>query len=199
MGKTFVSVRLLKHLQQSGSAVGFKPVSAGAAPDNPNANEDALLLAAASKPPISVDECNPLFYDTPAAPLFSAMREGKPFLSLADTHQQYLDLAARYDHVIVEGAGGWLAPIAPDVTVETLAQHLGLPVILVVGLRLGSLNHALLSERAMRGVKVAGWIANNIGDLQGRDLDDHLEFLKANLDAPCLGFVDADTASFDAT
>ncbi|MCZ7597902.1 MAG: dethiobiotin synthase [Gammaproteobacteria bacterium] len=99
-------------------------------------------------------------------------------------------LAARADAVVVEGVGGWLVPLAPGLDVETLARRLALPVVLVVGLRLGCINHALLSARAIEssGCAFAGWIANHLAD-DFPEAGENIAAIRAGIDAPLLAEV----------
>lgn len=165
VGKTLVSVALTRALVARGLRVAvLKPVAAGSVdtPDGPR-NDDALQLLAASNVPATYDDVNPCLLATPASPHLAARHAGvsirpEPIL-LAQRK-----LAAVSDCMIVEGAGGWLAPISALETMGDLAEKMALPVILVVGLRLGCLNHALLTREAIRsqGVPFAGWIANKM-------------------------------------
>jgi len=165
VGKTLVSVALTRALVARGLRVAvLKPVAAGSVdtPDGPR-NDDALQLLAASNVPATYEDVNPCLLATPASPHLAARHAGisirpEPIL-LAQRK-----LAAVSDYLIVEGAGGWLAPISAVETMGDLEEKMALPVILVVGLRLGCLNHALLTREAIRsqGVPFAGWIANKM-------------------------------------
>jgi dethiobiotin synthetase len=144
--------------------VGMKPVAAGT--ENTAAglrNEDALALAAASNIPAPYDSINPYCLLAPISPHIAAADEGVTLdpLLIKDHYARLTQLA---DFVVVEGAGGWLAPIGPSQTMADIARTLGLPVLLVVGLRLGCLNHSLLTRDAIAasGLPFAGWIANRI-------------------------------------
>ena len=163
VGKTVVSVALTRALVARGLRVGvLKPVAAGAVdtPSGPR-NEDALELLAASNVAATYDDVNPCLLAKPASPHLAARHAGvsirrEPILGAQRK------LAAVSDYLVVEGAGGWLAPISATQTMGNLAEEMGLPVILVVGLRLGCLNHALLTREGIRsqGVAFAGWVAN---------------------------------------
>jgi dethiobiotin synthetase len=165
VGKTLVSVALTRALVARGLRVAvLKPVAAGSVdtPDGPR-NDDALQLLAASNVPATYEDVNPCLLATPASPHLAARHAGisirpEPIL------RAQRKLAAISDYLIVEGAGGWLAPISAVETMGDLAEKMALPVILVVGLRLGCLNHALLTREAIRsqGVPFAGWIANKM-------------------------------------
>ena len=157
-GKTYATCLMLEELRRQGiDAVGYKPVSCGD-------RDDATRLAAASGG-LPIEEINPLHLNTPVAPLVAGMLENHPVdpQILIDGYHQ---LAAKHTQVLVEGAGGWEVPIAPNFRVSDLAKVLNLPVILVVANRLGALNHTLLSVDAIRakGLQCAGIILNQLDD-----------------------------------
>jgi dethiobiotin synthetase len=165
VGKTHVAVSLTRAFVARGLRVAvMKPVAAGAI-ETPQGqrNDDALELLAASNVQAPYEDVNPWLLATPASPHLSARHAG-----VLIRHEPILGaqrkLAARSDMLVVEGAGGWLAPISAVETMGDVAQKLALPVVLVVGLRLGCLNHALLTREAIRsqGVPFAGWIANKM-------------------------------------
>jgi dethiobiotin synthetase len=165
VGKTVVSVALTRALVARGLRVAvFKPVAAGAVdtPAGPR-NEDAVELLAASNVAADYEDVNPCLLATPASPHLAARHAGISIRPESILRAQR-KLAARSDCLIVEGAGGWLAPISALETMGDLAEKMELPVILVVGLRLGCLNHALLTREAIRsqGIPFAGWIANKM-------------------------------------
>ena len=165
VGKTLVAVALTRALVARGLRTAvMKPVAAGMVmtPDGPR-NDDAMDLLAQSNVVAPYEDVNPWLLNTPASPHLAARHDGvsiSPDRILA-AHRR---LAARSDLVLVEGAGGWLAPISSVATMADIAEKLGLPVIFVVGLRLGCLNHALLTREAIRssGLPFAGWIANKM-------------------------------------
>lgn len=163
VGKTLIAASLTRALVARGLRVAvMKPVAAGGieTADGPR-NEDALELLAASNVRASYEDVNPWLLATPASPHLAARHAG-----ITIRHEPILSaqrrLAANADLLIVEGAGGWHAPISALETMGDVAGKLALPVILVVGLRLGCLNHALLTREAIRsqGLPFAGWIAN---------------------------------------
>jgi dethiobiotin synthetase len=165
VGKTLVAVALTRALVARGLRVAvLKPVAAGSVdtPDGPR-NEDALQLLAASNVPAPYEDVNPALLATPASPHLAARHAGISIRSEPILLAQRR-LARISDCLVVEGAGGWLAPISAVETMGDLAEKMALPVILVVGLRLGCLNHALLTREAIRsqGVPFAGWIANKM-------------------------------------
>ena len=157
-GKTYATCLMLEELRRQGiDAVGYKPVSCGD-------RDDATRLAAASGG-LPIEEINPVHLNTPVAPLVAGMLENHPVdpQSLIDGYHR---LAAKHTQVLVEGAGGWEVPIAPNFRVSDFAKALNLPVILVVANRLGALNHTLLSIEAIRakGLQCAGIILNQLDD-----------------------------------
>lgn len=188
VGKTLVSAALTRALVARGLRVAvMKPVASGSdlTPEGPR-NSDALALMAATNVPVSYDVVNPYCFLPPISPHIAA-REAGVTIDLALLRSRFQSLAAASDCVIVEGAGGWLAPISDTATMADLAAALSLPVLLVVGLRLGCLNHALLTRESLaaRGVAFAGWIANGIDPKLDRPAE-NLATLTARLDEPPL-------------
>lgn len=165
VGKTWATLYLMRRLQQQGfSTLGMKPVASGAEwRDGRLVNEDALALQAAASWPVPYEQVNPYVYEPPTSPHIAAALAGQP-IDLERIVDVYRGLAITADRVLVEGVGGWLAPLGERERVADLALALGLPVILVVGVRLGCLNHALLTYAAIRasGLAFAGWVANHV-------------------------------------
>lgn len=189
VGKTFASCALLAALRSRGlRASGMKPVASGSekTPDGLR-NDDALALIAASDPAPAYADCNPFAYLPAIAPHVAA-RLAQRAVSLDAIVAAHARIAAQCDRVVVEGAGGWLAPLSDTLAQADLARALELPVVLVVGVRLGAINHALLSARAIRGdgCALAGWIANRI-DPDMPFADDTIATIAARIDAPLLG------------
>lgn len=184
VGKTLVAVALLRRLVAEGArAVGMKPVAAGIAPGATiNADVDALLAAGNVDAPLA--DVNPFSFVPAIAPHLAAARSGVA-IDLATIAAAYERLRARADVVIVEGAGGVLAPLDSATDMLDIAARLRLRVVLVAGIRLGCLNHALLSAQAVsaRGLVLAGWIANRI-DPEMDAADDNVAALAARLPAP---------------
>lgn len=174
-GKTYVTARLIGRLRARGvDAVGFKPICCGG-------REDAEILRAASggaEAP-ELNELNPVWLRTPAAPYVAAMVENR-MLDLGLVREKYAALRARRGAVIVEGVGGWLAPLTRDLWMADLAAEWGLPVVVVVRNRLGALNHAALTVRAVRaaGLRCAGLVLNH-GALGGGPEIDPQEVARA--------------------
>jgi dethiobiotin synthetase len=163
VGKTLIAVALTRALVARGLRTAvMKPVAAGAMPtaSGPR-NDDALELLGASNVAAAYEDVNPWLFATAASPHLAARAAGVTIGMEAIIAAQRR-LAAAADVLIVEGAGGWLAPISATGTMADVAQALSLPVILVVGMRLGCLNHALLTREAIRarGLTFGGWIAN---------------------------------------
>ncbi|HEV7610035.1 MAG TPA: dethiobiotin synthase [Steroidobacteraceae bacterium] len=165
VGKTLVTVALTRAFVARGlRAAVMKPVAAGAmpTPDGPR-NDDALELLAAGNVEAGYDDVNPYLLTMAASPHLAARHDGVTIGAekILAAHRR---LAAISDVVLVEGAGGWLAPISSVATMADIAEKMALPVIVVVGLRLGCLNHALLTREAIRssGLPFAGWIANKM-------------------------------------
>ncbi|KAB2320174.1 dethiobiotin synthase [Betaproteobacteria bacterium SCN1] len=186
VGKTRVAVALIHALRARGLRVAaMKPVAAGAAPGA--LNGDVVALRAASNVEAPLAEVNPYAFGAAIAPHIAAEAAGVR-IDIARIASAHARLAARADVVVVEGAGGWRVPLDADIDMADLVAHLGLPVVLVVGLRLGCLNHAMLTADAVRarGVPWAGWIANRI-DPAMPYADANLRALHARLPGPCLG------------
>lgn len=192
VGKTRVSAGLLHWLGQAGlRAAGYKPVASGMDwHDGRWSNEDVQTLHAASTADVTLDEVGPCQFRTACAPHIAAEIEGRG-IDRAALLQGAQHLAGRSDALVVEGAGGWCIPLGPDWDSADLVQELDLPVVLVVGLRLGCINHALLTAEAVRarGLCLAGWVANTlVPDMPhlARNLDTlHHEF-ERRFQAPCL-------------
>lgn len=188
-GKTVASCSLLHALRGAGRrAVGMKPVASGCVRiDGAWRNEDALALQAASDPRPDYAALNPFTLPEPLAPELAARAAGIE-VGLPPLLDAFARLRAQADIVVVEGVGGWAAPLATAVDQADLVHALDAPVVLVVGLRLGCLNHARLSARAIAadGCRLVGWIASEVDpDMACRE--ENMELLAARLPAPCLG------------
>ncbi len=188
IGKTLASCALLHaHAGKGRQVAGMKPVAAGVGADG--VNEDVAQLRAASTVDAPYDLVNPFLFREPLAPHIAAQRDGAT-INMARIVAAYQALCALADVVIVEGVGGFRVPLGERWDSADLAARLGLPVVLVVGLRLGCINHALLTQEAVaaRGLRLAGWIANQV-DAGMACVADNVDTLKARLEAPLLGFV----------
>lgn len=191
VGKTLVSAGLLHALAvHHRRVVGMKPVAAGVVPWGDDwASEDAIALRAASTLAVPPALDNPVLLLDPLSPHIAAARAGVQ-IDIAAIVRSYQALAAQADAVVVEGAGGFHVPLSDTQTGADLAQALALPVVLVVGLRLGCLNHALLTAEAIRarGLALAGWVANRVDPEMGA-VDENIAYLRARLGAPLLADV----------
>lgn len=188
IGKTLMACALLRAFAAQGRRVaGMKPVAAGVEADG--RNEDVELLKAASNVALAERLINPYLLREPLAPHIAAQREGVA-IDVQVILDCYQTISAMADIVVVEGVGGFQVPLGPQEDSAHLAVELNLPVILVVGMRLGCINHALLTQAAIRarGLPLVGWIANHI-DPQMACVEENLEALRERIDAPLLGFV----------
>jgi dethiobiotin synthetase len=191
VGKTLVSSALLHVLTQSGvRAAGMKPVAAGAVlRDGVWHNDDAAALAEQASVALPPALATPYLLREAAAPHIAAELEGV-VIELGPILESYAQVTQLADAVVVEGVGGFRVPLSKQVDTADLMQQLGLPVIMVVGLRLGCLNHALLTADAIRarGLLLAGWVANQL-DPELPYSSDNVDALVARLQAPLLGCV----------
>lgn len=192
VGKTTIAAGLLRAARLAGlSTAAVKPVASGCeAGADGLRNSDALALLAECSLPLSYAEVNSFAFAPAIAPHLAAREAGVQLkvAALADAVQAVLVQQA--DFTLVEGAGGWRVPLGEQATLADLPVALDLPVILVVGVRLGCINHALLTAEAIArdGLRLAGWVANVL-DPQTSRLDDNLRTLTELLAAPCLGRV----------
>jgi dethiobiotin synthetase len=188
-GKTEITLGIMYNLQQQGKSVlGMKPIASGAVlTDEGLRNEDALRIQAQCSQVIAYSSVNPLVYQPPISPHLAAMEAGEP-ISLDRLIDEFNALSIQADRIVVEGVGGWHVPLGDSITLADLARSLDLPMILVVGMRLGCLNHALMSAECMlnSGVRFAGWVAN-IVDPQMLGVKENIHTLQAWMPAPCLG------------
>lgn len=188
VGKTLIACGLLHALSARGlRVIGMKPVAAGAMMESGRlVNEDVAALEAASNVAAPGALVNPYCFAPPIAPHLAAAREGVA-IELDRLHRAYLRLAGLADCVIVEGAGGFRVPLSDELDTADLARLLQLPVVLVVGIRLGCINHALLTAGAIEStsLKFAGWIANHV-DPGMLCASENVSTLRARLRAPLL-------------
>ena len=191
VGKTVVATALVRGLVAQGLRVAvMKPVASGSqrTPEGLR-NEDALALIQASNVATPYDRVNPYCFEPAISPHIAADEAGVR-VELDHIRANFDALAAAADLVIVEGAGGWLAPLSPSASMKDLARALDLPAILVVGVRLGCINHALLSKLAIdsQGTRFAGWIANTVDPNMPRRKE-NLETLARGLNAAPIAIV----------
>ena len=199
IGKTVASVALLHAFARNGlRATGMKPVASGCTMTGDGwRNDDALALQAASRPAHCYGLHNPFALPEPTAPQIAAASAGicvsLPAIALA-----YGQMAPSSDAMVVEGVGGWLAPLADELEQSTLASALNLSVIIVVGLRLGCLSHARLTERAILadGLPIAGWIGNAV-EPDFPNAAEYKALLRSSLVSPCLGWLPWNALPFD--
>lgn len=192
VGKTLVSGAIILKLREAGfKAAGFKPVVAGTYTDSNNQelNEDLETLRIASGLSPHEQSLCPYVLDEAAAPHIVAKRNEMP-LDATLILDAFNALAQKFDAVVVEGAGGFLVPLNEQEDLADLAQAMDLPVILVVGMRLGCINHALLTCEAIqsRQLMIAGWVANTLS-AEMPLLDENIQALKDRIFAPFLGVI----------
>lgn len=191
VGKSLVACALLHGFAALGlRTIGMKPVAAGAARRTEGwHNDDVAQLLAASSIKVTAQEINPYCFAPPIAPHVAAAEAGVP-IRLSTIAAAYRRLARASDVVVVEGVGGLLVPLGRHSCASDIPRSLGLPVVLVVGLRLGCLNHALLTADAMqhRGLRLAGWIASRIDPRMSRQAQ-NIDTLRQRIGAPLLGIL----------
>jgi dethiobiotin synthetase len=188
VGKTRVACALLRAFAGAGKrAVGMKPIAAGATLESGRlVNDDAVALAAAGNVIAPPELINPYCFLEPIAPHIAAARAGVT-IDVARIVEAYRALTRLADVVVVEGAGGFCVPLGEDSTLADLAREIAAPVVLAVGMRLGCLNHALLTADAIRatGLELAGWCANHV-EPEMPYADENVAALRARLRAPLL-------------
>jgi dethiobiotin synthetase len=189
IGKSIASAALLHAFRAQGRrAVGMKPVASGCERTSEGwRNEDALALQYASDPGPAYEDVNPYALPLPLAPQLAAADAGVS-IAMPRIVEAHARLARQADVVVVEGVGGWAAPLSDTLDQIDLVRSLELPVVMVVGLRLGCINHARLTARAIvaDGARLVGWIANDIDPHMHR-ADDNFVILQRMIDAPCWG------------
>jgi len=194
VGKTLVSGALILKLHDQGkSVIGFKPVVAGTYQnkEGKTLNEDLETLRIASKlAPGQLDLC-PYVLDMPIAPHLAAAVKGIQ-LEMSVIMKALGNLQSKYDSLVVEGAGGFLIPLNDQEDLGLLAQKINLPVIMVVGMKLGCISHALLTQEAIksRGLTIAGWVANTLSSEMAL-LPENIQSLQSKIQAPFLGCIPA--------
>ncbi len=188
-GKTEITLALMRMLQDRGlSVLGMKPVAAGAeqSGEGPR-NQDALRIQDAGSLAVPYELINPFVFEPPIAPHIAAHEAGKEVCTEAiiNCYRALNDLA---DVVVVEGVGGWRVPLGPELQLADLPGLLEIPALLVVGMRLGCLNHALLTADSIieRGCGLAGWVANQAVPSMPR-LEENIHALERHIPCPRLG------------
>ncbi|PKM36412.1 MAG: dethiobiotin synthase [Gammaproteobacteria bacterium HGW-Gammaproteobacteria-10] len=189
VGKTWVTVALMRHFKNQGhTVIGMKPVASGCLEiDGKLRNEDALLLQQNASIPVQYEWVNPYAYRLPVSPHLAGV-EHPPVLD--DIRSIFQTLQQNADIVLVEGVGGWRVPLNADSDVSDLARVLGLPVIMVVAIRLGCINHARLTYESIvrSGQDCAGWIAV-CSDNNMLLREENIATIQAMIDAPLLGVI----------
>ena len=192
VGKTTIAAGLLYAARHAGlSTAAGKPVASGCE-QTPQGlrNADALALIAQCSVPLTYDEVNPVAFEPAIAPHIAAREAGVVLSVPSLLAPMRRVLAKQADFTLIEGAGGWRVPLSDQDSLSDVARGLDLPVILVVGVRLGCISHALLTAEAIAqdGLQLAGWVANIIDSKTSR-LEENLATLAERLPAPCLGRV----------
>jgi dethiobiotin synthetase len=191
VGKTHTVVQLLRLLREGGkTCAGFKPICCGD-------RQDAERLLAASTGELTIDEINPIWLKTPAAPMTAVQIEDVK-IDIPSLIPVFHALRTRVDIVMVEGVGGWMVPIRSDYFVSSLATELGLPVLVVAQNRLGCLNHTILTVRSVQaaGLRCAGVILNSPTGADDTATTTNAEILAKILNVPLLAALGSETAKF---
>ncbi len=190
VGKTFISICLIELFKKMNlSVVGMKPIASGCVKTIEGLrNDDALALQQHSNVKLDYTQIAPYNFELPIAPHIAATRT-KIDIDIRVIQKCFKYCQAHADIIIVEGAGGWLVPINDKYTIADLAITLKLHVVLVVAIRLGCINHALLSFEVIKrsGLPISGWVANNIDNIC--ESEDIVSTLRKMIDSPCLGNV----------
>lgn len=192
VGKSLCAAGILEALHRQGhSTIAMKPVASGCVrTDQGLRNDDAELLMAHMSVAAAYEDVNPYAFEPPMAPHLAAQQNGK-HIDIEALLSKARQLAKCADRIVIEGAGGWLTPLNDTRTFADFAQATGLPVVLVVGIRLGCINHALLTYENIlaRQVPIAGWIANTgLKNAQNcLDIKENISSLFARISAPMLG------------
>jgi dethiobiotin synthetase len=198
IGKTFSATALLYALKNAGiRAVGMKPVAAGTGADGKNDDIESLAAASGVDAPRAL--VAPYLFLPAIAPHIAASEAGRA-IEIEKIVEAFDALSKMAEAVVVEGVGGFRVPLGPEIDTRDLARALGLPVILVVGMRLGCINHALLTceSIAAAGLPLAGWIANRIDPDMPR-FEENLDALKTRIAPPLLGVIPARSTPLAAT
>jgi len=190
-GKTEITLGLMQKLQSTGySVLGMKPVASGAVPTADGLrNDDARRILRQASIPLQYDLINPFAFEPPIAPHVAAEQAGMD-IRFGRILESLRELSNRADLVVVEGVGGWRVPLGNDGAVSDLARAMNLPVVLVVGMKLGCINHALLTAESILsgGFKMTGWVANVVHP-EMLEQEANIATLKREITAPCLGVV----------
>ena len=191
-GKTVIAAAMLHKAQQSGfKTIGIKPIASGSNSTEAGLrNSDALILQKQTSVKLSYNQINPICFSEPVAPHIAAQNNGKKISSI-DIENHCRSIMESFDaFTVIEGAGGWRLPLNHGHFLSDVVVRLSIPVILVVGIRLGCINHSILTAEAILNDKLylAGWVANRI-QINTLSSNEIIETIKENLDAPFLGEV----------
>ncbi|BBV07635.1 TPA: dethiobiotin synthase [Providencia stuartii] len=191
VGKTVVSCALLQAAKQLGyQTAGYKPVASGSEQTAQGLrNSDALFLQTNSTLPLTYQEVNPIVFEAPTSPHIISEKVGLPIdFSVMTNGLKHLQSKAQW--MLVEGAGGWYTPLSAQQSYADWVVEQQLPVIMVVGIKLGCINHALLTAQVINqaGLKLVGWVANEV-EPAGTYQAEYIETLHRSINAPCLGII----------
>lgn len=198
VGKTTVACALIRQAREQGIRVcGWKPIATGCEPTAAGLrNADALALQQAAGTDEPYELLNPCAYGPAVAPHLAAAQAGRP-IRIAGLEAAHRALAERYELIVAEGAGGWRVPLDEAWTLGAWVAEREWPALLVVGLRLGCLNHALMSaETIARDTRLAGWVANTLPPAMAL-LEENLAALRQRLSAPCWGRIPCGSQQFE--
>lgn len=201
VGKTIASTALLQAAKAAGfCSVGYKPVASGCEVTEEGVrNSDALALQRNSVLTLPYETINPLAFVEPTSPHIASAEQGRP-ITFSQLSAGLAALSSQSDWVLTEGAGGWFTPLSDTTTFADWVELEQLPVVLVVGVKLGCINHAMLTAQAVQtsGLRLAGWIANDIQP-PGKHHQEYMATLTQRLPAPLLGEIPylSDSADFD--
>lgn len=191
VGKTWITLGIMQGFIRRGyNVAGMKPIASGSVVENGDLrNEDAVKIQALCSHKIPYSLINPYAFQEPIAPHLAAQKQGLD-IQLPPIIDAYQEISSKVDIVIVEGVGGWRVPISESTQTVDLVNMLDIPVILVVGLRLGCINHALLSAEALLndGISLLGWVANQVDPTYGQ-IEETINSISSAIPAPLLGKV----------
>ena len=193
VGKTLIAASLSLVLINSGKRVcAIKPLASGCGIKNNKifSNDGLMLKRYSTDNNLSYADINPFAFRDPVAPHLAAKKNGIKLSVVHIIKKTHRALTSSHDYIIIEGAGGWLTPINNRETIGDLAKAYGYPVILVVGIKLGCINHTFLTYKCIQssGIQIAGWVANII-DKKMLYLKENIRSIKVNIKAPLLGVV----------
>lgn len=193
VGKTYITCKILQQFKERNlKAVGLKPISSGHIKIEGNfVNEDAYLLAKNSSSNLSAADINPFTFPEFIAPHIAAKKHGVELTVDKIYKNMQLESFNDYEHIIVEGAGGWLVPLNEQETIADLAKEINFPVLIVVNIKLGCINHALLTYNKIKemGLDVYGWVANQIEPIDETEKQENISIISNFIDAPLINLI----------